>query len=69
MTGQIFGCGADRVQIVAQPSYATAMYLENGLSVDGIVANFKKVFGTRLENVGLMKKPYPFYDGVKPAEQ
>ena len=69
VTGQIFGSGADRVQIVQQPAYGTAMYLPGGLTVDGIVDNFKKVFGTRLENVGLMKKPYPFYDGVVPAEQ
>ena len=44
------------------------MYLAGGLTVDGIVENFKKVFGTRLEDFGLMKKPYAFYDGVKPAE-
>lgn len=69
VTGQIFGSGADRVQIVQQPAYGTAMYLPGGLTVDGIVDNFKKVFGTRLENVGLMKKPYPFYNGVVPAEQ
>jgi 3-oxoacyl-[acyl-carrier protein] reductase len=69
VTGQIFGSGADRVQIVEQPKYGTALYLEGGLSVDGIVANFKKVFGTRLENVGLLKKPYPFYDGVKPSAE
>jgi len=68
VTGQIFGSGADRVQIVEQPSYGTAMYLPGGLTVDGVVENFKKVFGTRLENVGLMKQPYPFYDGVKAAE-
>jgi NAD(P)-dependent dehydrogenase (short-subunit alcohol dehydrogenase family) len=68
VTGQIFGSGADRVQIVAQPKYDTAMYLPGGLTVDGIVDNFKKVFGKNLQNVGLMKNPYPFYDGVKPAE-
>jgi 3-oxoacyl-[acyl-carrier protein] reductase len=67
VTGQIFGTGADRVQIVEQPKYGTAMYLPGGLTVDGIVANFKKVFGTRLEDFGLMKKPYAFYDGVKAA--
>ena len=68
ITGQIFGSGADRAQIVEQPKYGTAMYLAGGLTVEGIVANFKKVFGTRLENVGLMKQPYPYYDGIKPAE-
>jgi 3-oxoacyl-[acyl-carrier protein] reductase len=69
ITGQIFGSGADRAQIVEQPKYGTAMYLPGGLTVEGIVENFKKVFGTRLENVGLMKKPYAFYDGLKPPEK
>jgi 3-oxoacyl-[acyl-carrier protein] reductase len=69
VTGQIFGSGADRVQIVDQPSYGTAMYLPGGLTVEGIVANFKKVFDKRLENFGLMKTPYAFYDGVKVPEK
>jgi 3-oxoacyl-[acyl-carrier protein] reductase len=68
ITGQVFGTGNDRVQIVSQPKYDTAMYLPGGLTVEGILANFKKVFGTRLENFGLMKKPYAFYDGVKPQQ-
>jgi 3-oxoacyl-[acyl-carrier protein] reductase len=68
VTGQIFGSGADRVAVLEQPKYGTAMYLAGGLTVDGIVENFKKVFGTRLENFGLMKKPYAFYDGVKPQD-
>lgn len=69
VTGQLFGSGADRVQIVEQPKYGTAMYLEGGLTVEGIVSNFKKVFDKRLENVGLMKTPYAFYDGVEPQSK
>jgi 3-oxoacyl-[acyl-carrier protein] reductase len=69
VTGQIFGSGADRVQIVDQPSYGTAMYLTGGLTVDGIVLNFKKAFDGRLEDFGLMKRPYAFYDGVVAAEK
>jgi 3-oxoacyl-[acyl-carrier protein] reductase len=69
VTGQCFGSGADRVQIVEQPKYGTAMYLPGGLTVDGITENFKKVFDKRLENFGLMKPPYPFYDGVKVPEK
>ena len=64
VTGQVFGSGADRVQIVDQPSYGTAMYIAGGLTVEGIVENFKKVFDKKLHNVGLMKTPYAFYDGV-----
>ena len=69
ITGQCFGSGADRVQIVEQPKYGTAMYLPGGLTVDGIVDNFKKVFDKRLENFGLMKPPYAFYGGVKAPEK
>jgi NAD(P)-dependent dehydrogenase (short-subunit alcohol dehydrogenase family) len=69
VTGQIFGSGADRAQIVDQPSYGTAMYLAGGLTVDGLVQNFKKVFDKKLHNFGLMKTPYAFYDGVKVPEK
>ncbi len=68
ITGQIFGTGADRAQIVEQPRYGTAMVLPGGLTVAGIREHFKKVFDKRLENFGLMKPPYAFYDGVKPPE-
>ncbi len=69
VTGQLFGSGADRVQIVEQPKYGTALYLPGGLRVEGVSAHFKKVFDKRLENVGLMKNPYPFYDGVEPPSE
>ena len=68
VTGQIFGSGNGRVQIVEQPRYATAMYLSD-YTVEAIALNFKKVFDKRLENVGLMKNPYPFYDGVGPPAE
>jgi hypothetical protein len=44
------------------------MYLPGGLTVAGIAENFKKVFRGRLEPFGLMKPPYPYYDGVKAPE-
>lgn len=69
VTGQIFGSGNDRVQIVEQPKYGTALYLPGAFDVANISANFKKVFGTRLEDIGLMKKPYAWYDGVKVEPQ
>ena len=67
VTGQIFGTGNGRVQIVEQPAYGTALY-SGDLGVDGIVAKFRNVFGTKLEPFGLMKQPYPFYDGVEVAK-
>jgi 3-oxoacyl-[acyl-carrier protein] reductase len=68
VTGQIFGTGNDRVQILEQPRYGTALYLPGAYSVEAIAGSFKKVFGNRLEPFGLMKAPYPHYAGVKPQE-
>ena len=36
-------------------------------TAEGVKAHFRKVFDGRLENVGLMKKPYPFYGGIEPS--
>jgi hypothetical protein len=44
------------------------MFNPEGWSVDALCKQMRGVFGTRLEPVGLFKKPYPFYDGVKPQE-
>ncbi|TFG94529.1 MAG: SDR family NAD(P)-dependent oxidoreductase [Myxococcales bacterium] len=68
VTGQIFGTGGERVVILEQPRYGTAMFNPEGWSVDALCKQMRGVFGTRLEPVGLFKKPYPFYDGVKPQE-
>jgi len=66
VTGQIFGTGGDRIVIVEHPRYGTGMFKPDGWSVDEIRASFKNVFGTRLEPLGIMKRPYAFYGGVKP---
>ena len=66
ISGQIFGTGGDRVQLLEQPRYGTAMFKPGGWSVDEIREHFKGTLGSRLEPVGVMKRPYPFYDGVKP---
>ena len=68
VTGQIFGTGGERVVILEQPRYGTAMFDAGGWSVEGLRKRMREVFGTRLEPVGLFKKPYPFYDGVRPQE-
>ena len=69
ITGQIFGTGADRVIVVEQPRYGPTMLKPGGWSLDDIRENFKDKLGNRLEPFGLMKTPYPFYDGVKPPSK
>ena len=66
ITGQVFGTGGDRVIVVEQPRYGTGMFKPGGWSVDDIRKHFKTHLGNKLEPFGLMKKPYPFLDGVKP---
>jgi 3-oxoacyl-[acyl-carrier protein] reductase len=66
VTGQIFGTGADRVVILEQPRYGTAMFRPGGWSVEDLRKHMKSFFGNKLEPFGLMKPPYPHYGGVGP---
>lgn len=68
VTGQIFGTGGDRVVLLDQPKYGHGMYKPGGWSVEDLLQHFKGTLGNKLEPVGLMKRPYPFYDGVKPPK-
>ncbi len=69
ISGQIFGTGGERVVVVEQPKYGTGMYRDEGWSVEELRERFAGHLKTHLEPVGLMKNPYPFYDGVKPPEK
>ena len=66
VSGQIFGCGGERVVVLEQPRYGTQMIKDGGWSVEDLQQHFKTNLAKVLEPVGLMKNPYPFYDGVKP---
>jgi 3-oxoacyl-[acyl-carrier protein] reductase len=65
ITGQVFAVGGNRVGITVQPRYGDTMYREGGWTVQSIRELFRPTLGTKLENFGLAKQPYPFYDGVK----
>ncbi len=66
VTGQIFGSGGERVVMLEQPKYGTQMIKPGGWTVDDLRDHFKANLGRFFEPVGLMKNPYPYYDGVKP---
>jgi 3-oxoacyl-[acyl-carrier protein] reductase len=66
ISGQIFGTGGDRVVLLEQPKYGTGMFKPGGWSVEDLAEHFRANLGRSLEPIGLMKRPYPFYDGVKP---
>jgi hypothetical protein len=40
-----------------------------GWSVEDLRKSFRAQFGDALEPLGIQKKPYPYYGGVKPAEK
>jgi 3-oxoacyl-[acyl-carrier protein] reductase len=66
VTGQIFGTGNDRVAILEHPAYGSTFHKDGGWSVEDLVARFEGHFRSRLEPLGIMKRPYPFHEGVKP---
>ncbi len=69
VTGQVFGTGGDRLTLLTQPRYGPALLREGGWTLDDIRQHFKNNLGNRLEPLGIMKAPYPFYGGVKPPER
>ncbi len=69
VTGQAFGTGGERVTLLNHPRYGTTMLKPDGWGVEDLQLHFKNHFGKQLEAVGLMKNPYPFYEGVKAPEK
>jgi len=65
ISGQVFGTGADRVTLLEQPKYGSGMIKPGGWSLEDIRQHFKPALGNKLEPIGIQKKPYPFYDGIK----
>jgi len=68
ITGQVFGTGGDRVVIMRHPKYDTGMFRPGGWDVEALREHMPRFFKAQpqLEPVGLYKKPYPYYDGVRP---
>ena len=62
ITGQCFGTGGERVEIVLHPKYGNAIYREGGWDVESLQKTFKQKFGAFLEPVGLMQTKYHFLD-------
>jgi 3-oxoacyl-[acyl-carrier protein] reductase len=62
ITGQCFGTGGERVEVVEHPKYGNAIYKDGGWDVEGLRKSFKQKFGPFLEPVGLMQTKYRFLD-------
>ncbi len=67
ITGQVLATGADRLLLMSHPKYyEDGLRKEGGWTLDDIRREFPGSLGSRLEPLGIQKKPYPFYDGIKP---
>lgn len=68
VSGQIFGSGGDRLAHMAQPHYGKTLIKEGGWDIESIdrqlVPQLRGEFGA----LGMLGKPYPFHDGVAPAD-
>ena len=66
ISGQIFGCGGDRLALMVQPHYGKTLTKEGGWSIADIDNIMSKEFISEFSNLGMLSKPYPFFDGVSP---
>ena len=66
ISGQIFGCGGDRLALMVQPHYGKTLTKEGGRSITDIDNIMSKEFISEFSNLGMLSKPYPFFDGVSP---
>ncbi len=68
ISGQIFGCGGDRVALMVQPHYGKTLIKEGGWSVDDIDEVMSKDFINEFSNLGMLSQPYPFLGGIFPPK-
>ncbi len=67
--GQAFNSVGEGIRIMRQPAYGTGMYMPGGWTVEQIDAKFKSVFFNQLENFGLGKPAYAYYNGLPKGEE
>jgi 3-oxoacyl-[acyl-carrier protein] reductase len=56
----------ERLGVLQQPRFGKTLMREGGWDVPSVRRWFKEGLGRDLEDFGLAKTPYAYYDGVKP---
>jgi 3-oxoacyl-[acyl-carrier protein] reductase len=69
VSGQIFGCGGDRLALMVQPHYGKTLIKKGGWSVEDINKSLLDELSSEFGNLGMLSKPYPFHSGIKPPNQ
>ena len=66
ISGQIFGCGGERLALMVQPHYGKTLKKDEGWSLEDIDEVMIKEFIHEFKNLGMLSMPYPFHEGVFP---
>ena len=66
ISGQIFGCGGERLALMVQPHYGKTLKKDEGWSIQDIDEVMEKEFTHEFKNLGMLAMPYPFHKGVFP---
>ena len=66
ISGQIFGCGGERLALMVQPHYGKTLKKDEGWSIHDIDEVMEKEFIHEFKNLGMLGIPYPFHEGVFP---
>ena len=66
ISGQIFGCGGERLALMIQPHYGKTLKKDEGWSIQDIDGVMEKEFIHEFKNLGMLGIPYPFHEGVFP---
>lgn len=66
ISGQIFGCGGERLALMVQPHYGKTLKKDEGWSIHDIDGVMEKEFIHEFKNLGMLGIPYPFHEGVFP---
>ena len=66
ISGQIFGCGGERLALMVQPHYGKTLKKDKGWSIQDIDGVMEKEFIHEFKNLGMLGIPYPFHEGVFP---
>lgn len=69
VSGQIFGTGGERLAHMIQPHYGKTLVMPGGWGLDSIRKQFPMHMPAQFGPFGILGKPYPFHDGVRPPEK
>lgn len=68
VSGQVFGCGGERVAHMVQPHYGKTLVRDGGWTLESLAAHFMPQMQGQFGALGMLGRPYPFHGGVKVGE-